>query len=119
MSTTGRPLVHFHIERSDHAQVDALRLRYNPLIGEHSNRARQRLTDRLYFLTRVPEGRTLARLRFLENVLLSIVSEAEMALCSNDEAFLADLIDNVNSVADEIVSLAQPLRQTYDHEGKS
>ena len=50
---------------------------------------------------------------------MSLVSEAERALCSNDDASLAGLIDNVNSVADEIVSLAQPLRQTYDHEGKS
>ena len=75
--------------------------------------------DRLYFLTEVPEGRTLVRLRTLEYELLSFVSEAERALCSNDDAILAGLIDNVNSVADEIVSLAQPLRQTYDHEGKS
>ena len=119
ISITGRTSIQSCLERSDYIQVDALRLRYNPLIGEHSNQVQQRLTDRLYFLTGVPEGRTLIRLKFLENKLLSFISEAEEALCSNDDAFLAGLIDKVNSVADEIVSLAQPLRQTYDHEGKS
>ena len=65
--------------------------------------------DRLYFLIKVPEGRTLIRLRFLENKLLYLVSEAQRALCCNDDASLARLIDDVNLLADEIVSLAQPL----------
>ena len=51
ISTTGSPQVQLYIERSDHAQANALRLRHIPLIDEHSNRARQRLTDRLHFLT--------------------------------------------------------------------
>ena len=59
------------------------------------------------------------KLRSLEYDLLSFISEAEWSLLSNDDAFLAGLIDNDNSVADEIVSLAQPLAQTYDHEGNS
>ena len=110
ISPTGRPLIQFYSEQSDYVQVNALRLRYNHLICEHSNQAQQRLTNRLYFLTVVPEGRTLVRFRVLENKMLSLISEAERGLCSNDEAFQAGLIDNVNSVADEIVSLAQPLR---------
>ena len=55
ISTTGRPLVQLYIGWSDHAQVDALRRSYNPLIVKHSNRGRQRLMDRLYFLIKVPE----------------------------------------------------------------
>ena len=89
------------------------------MVTERADQARQRLTDRLYFLTKVPEGKTLVRVRTLEHELLSFISEAGRALCSNDDGFLADLIDNVNSAADEIVSLARPLRQTYDLEGKS
>ena len=58
------------------------------------------------------------KLRSLEFDLSSLFSQAERALCSKDDAFLAGLIDNVNSVADEIVSLARPLRQTYENEGK-
>ena len=58
ISTTGRPLIQYYNEKSDYAQVDALRLRYNPLTGDRANQARQRPTDRLYFLTEVPEGRT-------------------------------------------------------------
>ena len=37
ISTTDRPLIHSCIERIYYIQVDALRLRYNPLIGDHSN----------------------------------------------------------------------------------
>ena len=74
--------------------------------------------DRLFLLMKVPEETTLVRLRLLEIKLLSLVFEAGRALCSNDDAFLAGLIDSVNSVADEIVSLAWHLRQTYDREGK-
>ena len=89
------------------------------MISKYSNRAQQHLTDRLYFLTWIAEGRTLIRLRFPEKKLLSLISETEKALCSNDDAFPAGLIDNVNSVADEIGYLSQPLRQTYNDEGKS
>ena len=119
IQTTGSLLIQYYNERSDYVQFDALRLMYNPLIGEHSNQARQHLTDRLYFLTEVPKGRTLVCLRYLENKLMSFFSEAERALCSSDDALLKSLIDNVNSVADKIASLARPRRQVYDHEGKS
>ena len=52
--TTGRPLIQYYYEQNDYEQVDTLRLRYNPLITEHSDQAQQRLADRLYFLTEVP-----------------------------------------------------------------
>ena len=115
---TGRPLFQYYKEQSNYVQIDALRLRYNPLITEHSDQARQRLTDRFYFLNEVPERRKLVKLRFIEYDLLSFISEAEKALCSNDDPFLACLIGNVNSVADEIVSLARPLAQIYEHKSK-
>ena len=118
ISKTGCPLIQYYNKQSDYVQVDALRLRYDHLTDERANQARQRLTDRLYFLNEVPEGNTLVRLRTHEYDLLSFVSEAEKALCSNDDAFLSGLIDDIKSVTNESVSLARPLRQMYDQEGK-
>ena len=57
----------------------------------------------------------LVKLRFLENELLFLASEPERDPCSNDDTLLAGLFDNVNSVADDIVSLVNLYRYKKTH----
>ena len=78
--TTGRPLIQYYYEQNNYEQIEAHRLRYNPLITERADQAQQRLTDRLHFLTEAPEGKMLVKLRSLKFDLLSFISQAEVAL---------------------------------------